>query len=222
MPGDSSPATGKNALTFVLADDDRLAATSLSEALGRHKLSPLAVVHTAGDAVKATVDLKPDVLIVDLDFGPGPTGIDVALQVRKHLPRLGIVMVTAYRDSRLLSPTLPEAPHGTVYLVKQQLQSPEQVAVAAREAVAGVYSKKKGSSTRRRVNLTDQQVELLRLVATGLSNSALAETLTVTPKAVEKSITRLADRMGIDRSEEGNLRVALTNRYLEYLGHHRG
>jgi DNA-binding NarL/FixJ family response regulator len=85
-----------------------------------------------------------------------------------------------------------------------------------------VYSKKKASSTRRRVNLTDQQVELLRLIAAGLSNSALAQALTVTPKAVEKSITRLADRMSIDRSGEGNLRVALTNRYLEYLGHHRG
>jgi DNA-binding NarL/FixJ family response regulator len=72
------------------------------------------------------------------------------------------------------------------------------------------------------VSLTDQQIELLRLIAAGLSNYALAEALEITPKAVEKAVTRLADRMGIDRSSESNLRVAIANRYWEYLGHHRG
>jgi DNA-binding NarL/FixJ family response regulator len=209
-------------LTFVLADDDRLTAETLSDSLGRYGLTSLAVAHTAGDAVAAVISMKPDVLIVDLDFGPGPTGVDVAIKARQDHPAVGVVIVTAYQDSRFLSPTLPDTPRGTVYLVKQQLQSPEQVAVAAREAVARVHAREKGFSTRRRVNLSDQQVELLRLVAAGLSNSAVAEALTITPKAVEKSITRLADRMGVDRSAEGNLRVALTNRYLEYLGHHRG
>lgn len=97
-------------LKFVLADDDRLTSTSLAVALGRYGLTPLAVVHTAGDAVSATADLAPDVLIVDLDFGPGPTGFDVAITVRRHNPLIGVVMVTAYVDSRLLSPTLPPPP----------------------------------------------------------------------------------------------------------------
>jgi DNA-binding NarL/FixJ family response regulator len=209
-------------LTFVLADDDMLSATSLSGALTKYDSTPVAVVHTAGDAVAATVKLKPDVLIVDLDFGPGPTGIDVAIQVRKQLPRVAVVMITAYQDPRLLSPTLPPPPAGVVYLVKQKLQSPSQVAEAARGALATVRSGSRASAIRQGIALTNQQVELLRLIAAGLSNNALAEALTITPKAVEKAVTRLADRMGIDRSSESNLRVALANRYWEYLGHHRG
>jgi len=214
--------SGRLPLTFVLADDDRLTATSLSDALRRYGLSPLAVVHTAGDAVAATARFRPNVLFVDLDFGPGPTGIDVAIQVRSQLPTVGLVMITAYQDPRLLSPALPAPPAGVVYLVKQRLQSPQNVAEAAREAaVAGAREPRAGRRPRG-VSLTDQQIELLRLIAAGLSNYALAEALEITPKAVEKAVTRLADRMGIDRSSESNLRVAIANRYWEYLGHHRG
>ena len=130
-------------------------------------------------------------------------------------------MITAYQDPRLLSPSLPAPPAGVVYLVKQRLQSPQQVAEACREAVAKATMGSRGLTPRRGVALTDQQIELLRLIAAGLSNHALAEALTITPKAVEKAVTRLADRIGVDRSSESNLRVALANRYREYLGHHR-
>lgn len=109
-----------------------------------------------------------------------------------------------------------------MYLVKQQLRSPEQVAVAAREAVVQARKASRGGAVRRGIALTCQQIELLRLIASGLSNNALAEALTITPKAVEKAVSRLADRMGIDRTSEANLRVTLTNRYGEYLGRNRG
>lgn len=207
---------------FVLADDDRLLATSLSGALARFDMLPLAVVDTAGDAVATALEFKPDVLIVDLDFGPGPTGIDVAIQVRRELPLLGVVMITAYQDPRLLSPALPLSPKGLVYLVKQKIQSPDQVASAAREAVIRATGQSRRVTPQRGVALTDRQIELLRLVAAGLSNSALAEALTMTPKAVEKAVSRLAGRMAVDRSSAANLRVALTNRYWGYLGQHRG
>lgn len=209
-------------LSAVLADDDRLIAISLAESLERHGLKPLATTHTAGDAVKEVTDKKPDVVITDLDFGPGPTGIDVAIQARRVLPRIGVVIVTAYQDPRLLASSLPDAPIGTVYLVKQQLSSPAQVADAAREAVARAAVGRRSSRPMRRVSLSDSQAELLRLVAAGLSNQAIADALHVTTKSVEKALTRLADRLHIDRSAGANLRVALTNRYLEYVGHTRG
>jgi DNA-binding NarL/FixJ family response regulator len=208
-------------LSAVLADDDRLTAMSLAESLERHGVSALAVAHTAGDTVREVVDKSPGVVITDLDFGPGPTGIDVAIEARRVLPRIGVVIVTAYRDPRLLASNLPEAPHGTVYLVKQQLSSPAQVADAAREAVARAATRTRSSKPMRRVSLSDNQAELLRLVAAGLSNQAIADAQHVTPKSVEKALTRLADRLHIDRSAESNLRVALTNRYSEYVGHTR-
>jgi len=209
-------------LPAVLADDDRLTAMSLAESLERHGLHVLAVAHSAGEAVTEVMAKRPEVVITDLDFGPGPTGIDVAIQARRVFPRIGVVIVTAYQDPRLLASSLPDAPPGTVYLVKQQLSSPAQVADAAREAVARAAKGGRSNGAMRRVSLSDSQAELLRLVAAGLSNQAIADALHVTTKAVEKALTRLADRLHIDRSAEANVRVALTNRYLEYVGHTRG
>lgn len=208
-------------LTCVVADNERLIAQGLADSLVRYRFRTLGVAFTAGDAIKQTIDLAPDVVIVDLDFGPGPTGLDVAEQVRKQRPRVGIVILTGYEDPRLLAPGLPDAPVGTQYLVKHHLDNPKQVAEAAREAVAVAASLGAKPPVRKSVALTDSQIELLRLVASGLSNTAISEVLVVTPAAVEKAITRLATKMGVDRSHDANLRVALTHRYLELVGSSR-
>jgi DNA-binding NarL/FixJ family response regulator len=210
-----------NAFRVVVADDDRLTALTLTDSLARYGLLPVGVAHNAGQALANTLSLKPDALVVDLDFGPGPTGLDVAVKARRALPGLGVVMVTAYEDPRLLAPRLPAAPEGTIYLVKQQLAHPEQVAAAVRLAVGLALDPPKKKLTKL-VDLTDAQIELLRLVALGLSNQAIAAELTLTPETVKKSITRLAKRLGVDHTGDTNIRVGLTHRYLQYSGHSRG
>ena len=216
---DSTPA---KALTVVVADDDRLTALTLADSLTRHGLKNLATAHTAGDAIAAVTQLKPDVLVVDLDFGPGPTGIDVALAVRRNQPTIGVVIITAYEDPRLLAPGLPQAPAGSLYLVKQQITNPEQVAVAAKMSRDAAINPTKKKIFKTGVSLTNQQIELLRLVAAGLSNQAIAEALSLTPESVKKSITRLAKRVGVDNSSDSNLRVDLTHVYLQHTGFSRG
>jgi DNA-binding NarL/FixJ family response regulator len=217
-----SSKASTDALSVVVADDDRLTALTLADSLGRYGLRALATVHTAGDAIKAAISLKPDVLVVDLDFGAGPTGIDVAIAVRRSLPFIGIVMVTAYEDPRLLAPDLPEAPAGAVHLVKQQISNPEEVAKAAKLSLEFAIKPPKKGLFDKGMKLSDSQIELLRLVATGLSNQAIAENLNLTPESVKKAITRLAKRVGVDYSTEYNLRVELTRRYLQHSGYFRG
>jgi DNA-binding NarL/FixJ family response regulator len=214
-------ATATEVISVVVADDDRLTALTLADSLSRYGLKTLATVHTARDAIAAVTELKPQVLVVDLDFGPGPNGIDVAVRVRQALPLIGIVIVTAYEDPRLLTPDLPEAPSGIIYLVKQQIVNPEQVAAAAKLSKQMAINPPKKSLLNKRVNLTDSQIELLRLVATGLSNQAIAEALVITPDTVKKSITRLAKRLGVDHSSDSNVRVGLTHRYLLLSGYSR-
>lgn len=208
-------------LSVVVADDDRLTALTLADSITRYGLRPLATVHTAGDAIAAVTELKPDVLVVDLDFGPGPNGIDIAIAVRKLLPKLGVVIVTAYEDPRLLAPGLPETPAGSIYLVKQQVANPAQVATAAKLSLQTAIKPPKKSATKRGMNLSDSQIELLRLVAAGLSNQAIAEALSLTPETVKKAITRLAKRVGVDYSSDSNLRVGLTHVYLQHSGYSR-
>jgi len=208
-------------LSVVVADDDRLTALTLADSLSRYGLKALATVHTARDAIAACLQLKPDVLLVDLDFGPGPTGVDAALAVRRSLPTVGVVIVTAYEDPRLLAPGLPDAPAGALYLVKQQVANPQQVAAAARLSRETALNPPKKIDQKNRVSLTDSQIELLRLVATGLSNQAIAETLHLTPETVKKAITRLAKRVRVDHSSDSNLRVELTRIYLQRSGYAR-
>ena len=209
-------------VTVVVADDDKLTALTLSDSLSRFGLTPLAVVHTPGEALSTTLTLKPDALVVDLDFGPGPSGIDVALKARANLPLLGVVIVTAYEDPRLLAPGLPGAPPGSVYLVKQQIENPEQIAVAARLSVDLALNPPRQPASTKRIELTDPQVELLRLVALGMSNQAIAQQIFQSPDSVKKSISRLAKKLGVDHSSEKNVRVGLTHRYLQHSGQSRG
>jgi DNA-binding NarL/FixJ family response regulator len=221
MVASSTGTAQTTELTCVVADNERLVAQSLSDSLVRYRFKTLAVAYTAGDAISQTLEHKPDVLIVDLDFGPGPTGVDVAVLVRKQQSRVGIVIVTGYEDPRLLAPGLPDLPPGALYLVKHHLENPKQVAEAARQAHRLATSFGTKVVPHHNVDLTDSQVELLRLVAMGLSNTAISEALVVTPAAVEKAVTRLATKLGIDRSHDANLRVALTHRYLEFVGSSR-
>jgi len=219
--GDVSAESHEGDLTVVVADDDKLTALTLGDSLSRYGLRLLGVLHTPGDALVRTLELKPDVLVVDLDFGPGPNGIDVALKARARLPLVGVVIITAYEDPRLLAPGLPGAPPGAVYLVKQQIENPEQVAVAARLSVDLALDPPREPAPRKKIDLTDAQVELLRLVALGLSNTAIAEQVFQTPDSVKKSISRLAKKLGVDHSSEKNVRVGLTHRYLQHSGHSR-
>jgi DNA-binding NarL/FixJ family response regulator len=183
-------------VTVVVADDDKLTALTLSDSLSRFGLTPLAAVHTPGEALATTLQLKPDVLVVDLDFGPGPNGIDVSLKARARIPLLGVVIITTYEDPRLLAPALQGPPPGAVYMVKQRIESPEQVAVAARLSVELAVNPPRSQASTKNIDLTDAQVELLRLVALGLSNTAIAEQIFQTPDSVKKSISRLAKKWG--------------------------
>lgn len=208
-------------LRVVVADDDRLTALSLADSLRLQGFHVEGVAHTAGNAIALVAEKQPDVLVVDLDFGPGPSGLDVAERARRTQPSLGVVMLSAYEDPRLLGPKLPRPPAGTIYLVKQKLEDPAEVANAARQAVAQAGMKASKSVHSKAVKLTDSQIELLRLIAAGLSNPAIAQSLNLTPESVKKSISRLSKKLGVDASSDSNLRVALTHRYLDFSGHNR-
>ena len=181
----------------------------------------VARAHSAADAIEACSIHSPDALVIDLDLGPGPTGIDVALQVRKTLRQVGVVLLTGYEDPRLLDPRLPALPPACVYMVKHKLDDTTDVIEAvhmARDLIAGPGAK---TPVKPRVSLTDSQVEILRLVAGGLSNQAVAARLSLTVSAVEKAINRLARKLDVDSEVDTNIRVGLTHRYLDMVGYVR-
>lgn len=206
----------------IVVDDDgftRMLLCSTVRELGHDVAAEEADVTSAMDAARQT---RPDTAIVDLDFGRGPSGIDLAHGLRTLIPRIGIVILTGYADPRLLGHT-GELPAGSVYLVKRSVQDSTvldaalQISVDPRSsAYLEALPEKESIGKKRR--LSDNQVQIMRLVAEGFTNPEIAKRQHIAVSTVEKSISRLADQLGLDISPQVNHRVLITQAYFRLTG----
>lgn len=201
------------ALRVMLVEDDDFTRVTLRAALEKYELQVVADASDAKRAIAKAVETRADVGVFDLDLGPGPTGMDVAHGVRKLMPGLGVVILTSYEDPRLLSASLAQLPPGAAYIVKQSLEDLGFLVEAIRGSVDTHLAVRAP-----RVDLTDAQVETLRLLACGLTNSEIARVRVVEVKSVEQTISRTAKRLGIDGEGTLNQRVALARAYYTLVG----
>ena len=176
---------------------------------------------TAREAIEIAAHTKPNLAILDLDLGVGPTGIDLAHGLRKLLPSIGLVMLTSYEDPRLLRVKNLELPLGTVYIGKQEVTSGQMLTDAIELAMANTFSDFSGKnqeSISRVYKLSDSQIEIMRLVAAGLSNARIAELQYITEAAVGKAVARLIRQLDIVASKNQNQRVLIAQAYYTAIG----
>lgn len=172
---------------------------------------------TAREALALQPELDFQVALLDLDLGQGPTGIDLAHALRIAQPNLGIVLLSTYRDPRLVAPGTVVPPAGTSYLAKGDLTNIDQL----RELIASVVREPRRDRVQANdalPELSDLQLDVLRLLAAGMSTQAIAVERGVSAKAVEQTITRLYDAFDMPRDPEHNQRVRLARAYLELAG----
>jgi DNA-binding NarL/FixJ family response regulator len=208
-----------------MVDDDPFTRSTLASSLQVLGCFVLAAdsVSSALKAIRSySGDMPPNVALLDLDLGEGPTGLDLAHTLRDEYPDLAIVLLSTYQDPRLLGSNQPEIPTGGIYLVKSSVSSPQILADALHQAVEMMKPKgKKVQKSNDRFGigaLTDKQIEMMRMVASGLSNSEIARRLWITEAAVEKAITRLIKNLELVNSKEQNQRVMIANAYHQYTG----
>lgn len=202
------------ARTVLVVEDDNLVRAALAAGLEHHGYE----VRAAGDARSAMTafdEFAPQVALLDLHLGPGPTGIDLAVGMRQRESTVGLVLLTSFTDPRLLRTSLDSLPSGMLYLVKKSVDDLSLLAAAIDAAPAAVNS---GSTTTPRSPLTAAQADTLRLLAAGLSNSEIARVRVVTEATVEKTIARTAQALGIPYEEGVNQRVALARAYFALSG----
>ena len=206
---------------LLINDDDftRLLLSSTLKDLGYQVIADAA---TAAGAIKAATEHSPDLAIVDLDLGEGPTGIDVAHGLRRILPEIALVMLSSYEEPRLIKAKQLELPEGTVYVVKKVVGTPEILEKAISSALiqegfsAGLIEE--DNKVKRVRRLSDSQVEIMRLVASGLTNSAIAKRQFLTEASVGKAVARLIRQLHIVATEEQNQRVLIAQAYYESIG----
>lgn len=201
----------------MLVEDDAFTRTTMKAAL---QLQGVEIVHdtaSVASAMKVASVSKPDAAVLDLDLGAGPNGIDLALGLRRLLPKIGIVLLTGFNDPRFLDPKIAKLPTGSRYLVKRDIHEIEKLhheiiqSVNLTSKPALEPAKKFGES------IPDAQLETLKLVALGLSNTEIAKIRNVTEKSVEQAISRLIHRFGIDETQV-NRRVELSRLYFQISG----
>ena len=203
--------------SVVLIDDDLFTRTTLTAALAGSGINVLSVAENGSIGLEAVKNLNPDVVIADLDLGPGPSGIDICHAIRMTKPSIGLILLTSFTDPRIHDPANSSLPRGCRFVSKSELQDikvlVQEILIARNKPLQGSQLKKA-----REKLLSDTQIEVLIAVSQGLSTAEIASQRGVTEKAIEGMIAKIHSTLGISRSKSLNQRVQLARLYFKLSG----
>jgi len=160
------------------------------------------------EALSTIEEFDPHVVVTDLDLGPGPDGADLLHKVEQSRPWTGMVVLTAHASPELALHGNRRIPEAASYLVKSQITSTEHLRNAIEESIASPGSNiqvKKNSEDQYEISST--QGEILKMIADGLSNAAIARERGVTLRAAEALIQRTFLALGLKTNPDINPRV---------------
>jgi DNA-binding NarL/FixJ family response regulator len=202
---------------ILIVEDDPFVQMTLAKALESANFDIVARVATATEAIHIAKSEQIDVAILDLDLGPGATGIDVAHALRKNNRNVGLILLTSYTDPRISDPNSRALPIGTIFLTKSRLTQIQELITAILQAKVWPLDSKR-SAMPERSHLTQVQIDVLRLLAEGATTSEIALQQGVSQKAVEATITRLHNLLGLSKNNKLNPRVQLVRAYFALSG----
>jgi len=213
--------THSDQLKLLIVEDDKILLTMMSGALTSEGFNVLAA-SDAQSAMQYFDKARPDVVILDIDLGAGPSGIDLANKMRQISGRIAIVFCTSFKDMRFIQGDYLKYPLHTVVLKKADVVNMEKFSNAINEAVGLIResdeSKPDNLHEKYYKDLTALEIELLTLIAGGHSNKQVAAEKGISLKSCENAIARLAKKLEIPANEQSNQRVLLTRKYMELSG----
>jgi DNA-binding NarL/FixJ family response regulator len=209
----------------VIAEDLFLLREGLSRLLTAHGFEIVAAVDNGPDLLAALLDQRPDVALVDVRLPPSFTdeGLRTALEARRQVPGLPVLVLSQYVEQLYARELLADQSGGVGYLLKDRVFSDETFTGALRRVAAGgtvldpeVIAKLLGRRARDEpmAALSPREREVLALMAEGRSNSAIAQSLYVSEKAVSKHSTSIFIKLGLAPSDDDNRRVLAVLAYL--------
>ena len=208
-------------ISVLLVEDESLTRTLISSMLAS---AGFRVVGTATNAATAMAIFRlhrPQVVLMDIDLGAGPTGLDIAVALRKIAPRVGLVFITSFTDVRTIAPNLPAMPPASLLMHKSDISEVEQLIEVVRQAYELIQSgtdNVKPTVITNGAPFTDLQLELMRLISLGKSNAAIAAVRVTTVKSTENAISRLAKKLSIPSDDLNNQRVLIARQFFRLSG----
>jgi DNA-binding NarL/FixJ family response regulator len=206
---------GDHPISVVVAEDSYLIRESLSQMLDDDPGIDLLAVCSDGEELAATIEsLDPDVVITDIRMPPSGSeeGILIAQRLRQTHPDIGVVVLSQYAEPAYALALLDEGVGGRSYLLKQNLHNRHELIDSIAEVAHGgsridalvVELLVKAQARRARSpldDLTPRERELLAQIAQGKSNAAIAESLVITKRAVEKHVNSIFLKLGLSQAE---------------------
>ena len=212
-------------MRIVIGEDLFLLREGLVRLLTAHGFEIAAAVGSAPELLRALVDERPDVGIVDVRLPPTHTddGLRAALAARSQVPGLPVLVLSQYVEQLYARELLADQAGGVGYLLKDRVFNDETFTTAIRSVAAGgtvldpeVVSKLmvRHSRTEPVTRLTPREREVLALMAEGRSNAAIGQRLFITEKAVSKHAAGIFAKLNLTPSEDDNRRVLAVLAYL--------
>jgi DNA-binding NarL/FixJ family response regulator len=212
-------------MRVVLAEDLYLLRSGLERLLLAHGFDVVASVDNAPELLRALTGAKPDVAVVNVRLPPTYTdeGLKAAIEARRQVPGLPVLVLSQYVEQLYARELLADQAGAVGYLLKDRVFNDDQFTDAVRSVARGgtiMDPEVVGKLLTRRerdqpvARLSPREREVLALMAEGRSNSAIAQRLFVTEKAVGKHSTSIFGKLGLVPSEDDNRRVLAVLAYL--------
>lgn len=222
------PVPNPAPIRVAIADDSLLIREGLRQILALEPL--IEVVGMYGDApslLAAIDEISADVVLTDLRMPPTLTdeGMQIAERLRRTHPQVGVVLLSQHESSQYAAQLVSDGSSGRGYLLKDRIHDMDQLLATVRAVangdccidpilIDGILGRQRKKSNSVIGLLTPRQCEIIALIASGKSNLAISEELSLTQRAVEKHVNEIFSRLGLATDETINRRVRATLLYL--------
>ncbi|SFW92344.1 response regulator transcription factor [Amycolatopsis australiensis] len=211
-------------MRVVIAEDAVLLRAGVTRLLADEGIETVAAVDNGDDLLGAVKEHRPDLAIVDVRMPPTFTdeGLRAALAARKEVTGLPVLVLSQYVEESYAVELLSGGAGGVGYLLKERVADVDEFLDAVRRVANGgtaidpdVIAQLMARGRRNPLDaLTARESEVLGLMAQGLSNTAIANSLVVSHGAVEKHIGNIFSKLGLEASAEEHRRVRAVLTYL--------
>lgn len=217
------------ALRVVLADDNFLVRQGTAALLD--EVDEVEVVDVAEDPtglLAAVAAHAPDAVLTDLRMPPTfrQEGIEAAKEIRRLHPGTGVVVLSQYVEPDDVVDLLSDGVAGLGYLLKERVARVEELVTALRQVVGGgsaldpqvveaLVARRSAGDHSPLAALTERELAVLGEMATGKNNIAIARTLYLSERAVEKHTNSLFSKLGLSEERDVNRRVLAVLTFLD-------
>jgi DNA-binding NarL/FixJ family response regulator len=208
----------------VIAEDSYVIREFLTATLSAAPEIDLVAVCTNGKELQTAIATwDPDVVLTDIRMPPSGAeeGVRIARSLRDTHPDVGVVVLSQYAEPAYAIRLLEHGTGGRAYLLKERIRNKEQLLDAIKAVAHGgsvidpiivdvLIEARSRAAKSQLTQLTSRERELLAEIASGKSNSAIAESLVLTKRAVEKHVNSIFSKLNLPETQDVSRRVKAT------------